>query len=1043
MSCAVTYSFRKTGLFLLLSLLSTFLYAAEMPDHVPGRLLAIPKQGADAARVAATLAGHRAKIHHQIASLGIQVLDVPEESSAPVIESLKNSGLFEIVERDYYAHTAAATTVVPNDTSYSNQWYLPQISAPQAWAISTGSASVVVAVVDSGVDGAHHDLASKLAPGWNFLTSSSTTTDALGHGTAVAGVVAAASNNGAGIAGVSWNSRIMPLVVVDTTGYASYSNIAAAIQYAADNGASVVNVSLGGTSSSSVLQSAVDYAWSKNVVVFAAAMNDSNTSPSYPAACNHAVAVSATDSTDALATYSNYGSWIALSAPGSNIFTTTVGGGYGYWYGTSFASPIATGVAALALAVNPTLTAPALVTLLEQNSDDLGAAGFDSYFGWGRVNAFKAVTAAQPHPVVTTAPLTASLTAGQAQQFTATVTGTTNTAVTWSLNPAVGSISSTGLYTAPASFAQTQTVTVIATGTGGITASSTVTLTPITLSLSPKTASLSAGQTQQFTATVTGSANTIVTWSISPQVGTISSLGLYTAPTTVSSAQTVTVTASGASGVAGSSTVSIAPTVTSNAGTSFTPIRVNAGGASYTDTTGLTWAADYGFTGGNTWFNAGTVPNNPAPVVYQTCRYGTFSYNFTLPNGNYTVALKFAEPSLSGAGKRLFNVALNGTTILNNFDVYAAAGGMMIAVDRSFPVTVTNGQVNLQFQQGPADWPMVSGIQIVQAAQAVFTPIRVNASGPAYTDPVGQIWSADTDYSGGNTWSTQSNITGTTTPTLYQTCRWGAFSYAFNVPNGNYVLNLKFAEISLTGAGQRQFNVSLNGWRVLNNFDIYAAAGGAMIAVDKSFPVTVTNGQINLQFAQGAVNWPLVSAIEIVSANVTTLPPSTILVNASGPAYTDSKGQQWQADIGYTGGNTWSNTGKITGTADPTLYQTCRWGDFTYGFLVPNGSYTVTLKFAEISRTAAGQRQFNVAINAATVLTNFDIIAAAGAPMTAIDKTFQVTVTNGQIVLEFTTGNADLPLVNAIDIAPAAAKTSTNQIVLPPGDTLRGTRERR
>ena len=566
MNCVATCNFRKTGLLIFaLYLLPAVVCAAGAPDHVTGRLLAIPRHEVDVTQLARVLTLHGAKIHKQLSPLGLQILDVPEEASAAAMEGLKQSGMFEIVERDYYAHTAATSAVIPNDPSYVNQWYLPQISAPQAWAITTGTASIVVAVIDSGADGTHPDLAGKLAPGWNFLTNNANTSDAVGHGTAVAGIIGAASNNNGGIAGVSWNSQIMPLVVVDATEYASYSNIAAAIQYAVDNGAKVINISLGGTSASSTLQSAVDYAWSHNVVVFAPAMNDSSSSPNYPAACNHAVAVSATDSTDSIATYSNYGGWIALSAPGSNIFTTTMGGGYGYWYGTSFASPIAAGVAALALSVNPSLTAQAMVTLLEQNTDDLGTAGFDPYYGWGRVNAYKAATAALPPAAVTVTPNTASLNAGQSQQFTATVTGATNTAVSWSINPALGTISASGIYTAPASLTVSQKVTVTALAAGGASASGSVTLVPVVITTAPLTANLNAGQTKQFSATVTGSSNTAVSWSVNPAVGAISSSGLYTAPASVTSAQTISVIATGLGGVTATSTVSLAPIAVASA----------------------------------------------------------------------------------------------------------------------------------------------------------------------------------------------------------------------------------------------------------------------------------------------------------------------------------------------------------------------------------------------------------------------------------------------------------------------------------------------
>ena len=174
---------------------------------------------------------------------------------------------------------------------------------------------------------------------------------------------------------------------------AAYSDIAEAIQYAADRGVRVINISIGGAVQSPTLQSAVDYAWNKGALIFASAMNNSAPDPYYPAACNHVMAVSATDSSDHLASFSNYGNWIAISAPGVGILTTVNGGGYAYWFGTSFSSPIVAGVAALSLAVNPALTNIELVTILAKSADDIGPPGYDTSFGWGRVNALNAVTA--------------------------------------------------------------------------------------------------------------------------------------------------------------------------------------------------------------------------------------------------------------------------------------------------------------------------------------------------------------------------------------------------------------------------------------------------------------------------------------------------------------------------------------------------------------------------------------------------------------------------------------------------------------------------
>lgn len=371
--------------------------AAGIADHVPGRLLVKPMESADSATVDSVLRVRGAAIRRRVPALGIHVVDVPESSSGAIADSLKKTGLFEYVEPDYYAHTGGAAET-PNDPAYISQWHLQKIGGPTAWTLNTGSPSVVVAVIDSGVYAEHPDLAGKLVAGWSFTDSSGNTADVLGHGTAVAGTLAAATNNGIGVAGVSWGSLIMPLVVVDSSNYAAYSDIASAIQYAADHGVRIVNISVGGPNASAALQSAVNYAWNKGALIFASAMNESTTAPYYPAACTHVVAVTASDSYDRLATFSNYGNWVTLAAPGTNILTTMNGGGYGYWNGTSFASPIAAGVAALVLATNPKLTNQELLAVLTATADDIGDPGFDSSFGWGRINAARAVRAVEPLP---------------------------------------------------------------------------------------------------------------------------------------------------------------------------------------------------------------------------------------------------------------------------------------------------------------------------------------------------------------------------------------------------------------------------------------------------------------------------------------------------------------------------------------------------------------------------------------------------------------------------------------------------------------------
>ena len=361
-------------------------------DHVLNRLVVQRRNGASPAAANQALASNGAWIVSQIPHINVLVIQVPEPAADRVAAALERSGQFTFVEKDFIAKVSATT---PTDPSFGSQWHLSTIQAPSAWDFSKGASSITIGMIDSGVETSHPDLAGKLVPGWNFITGNSTIVDNTGHGTATAGTAAAATNNGIGVAGVGWANSIMPLVVVDSTDTASYSNMANAITYAADHGARVVNMSLAGSSGSSTLQSAITYAWNKGTIVVASAGNYSTSNLYYPAACDYAVAVSATDSTDALASFSNYGSWIDLAAPGVSVLTTSTGGSYAYWSGTSFSAPIVAGVAGLVLGAKPSLSAASLVSLLEQNADDLGSTGFDNSYGYGRVNAYRAVVAAQ------------------------------------------------------------------------------------------------------------------------------------------------------------------------------------------------------------------------------------------------------------------------------------------------------------------------------------------------------------------------------------------------------------------------------------------------------------------------------------------------------------------------------------------------------------------------------------------------------------------------------------------------------------------------
>ena len=291
----------------------------------------------------------------------------------------------DLVEENLFV----APSQVPNDQYYGFQWHLKKIGAPDAWNVSQGDSNTVIAVLDSGVDSSHADLAPRLLSGWNFYDNNNDTTDLTGHGTAVAGVAAAVTNNSIGIASIAWQSSLLPVRVTDPSGYASYSMLSQGLVYAAERGAKVAVVSFG-IYGGSALSSAAKYFMDKGGLVFAAGGNTGAYvwDPDNP----YIVSVAGTTSDDT--SWGSYGSYIDLSAPCSAIYTTIKGGGYGNVGGTSFSAPLAAGLAALVFSANPSLTPIQVEQVLESTAADLGEPGYDQHYGWGRINASYALRTA-------------------------------------------------------------------------------------------------------------------------------------------------------------------------------------------------------------------------------------------------------------------------------------------------------------------------------------------------------------------------------------------------------------------------------------------------------------------------------------------------------------------------------------------------------------------------------------------------------------------------------------------------------------------------
>ncbi|MFD3258467.1 S8 family peptidase [Paenibacillus lentus] len=294
---------------------------------------------------------------------------------------------------------AADTPEIPNDMLFSEyQWNLPIIETNRGWKLSKGSNDVIVAVVDTGVDLYHPDLQGRLLKGYNVVAPDEEPVDDVGHGTHVAGIISANVNNGEGIAGMMWGGKILPVKALDKSGSGTTYSVAQGIIWAADNGAKVINLSLGNYADAQFLHEAIKYAYDKDVVLVAATGNDNTERPGYPAAYPEVLSVSATDYNLQKASFSNYGDYVDVVAPGESIASTYPDNQYAALSGTSMASPHVAALAALIRSVNPDLKNTEVMDIIRNNVIDLGDPGHDNLYGHGQIDVYAALEAAGGSP---------------------------------------------------------------------------------------------------------------------------------------------------------------------------------------------------------------------------------------------------------------------------------------------------------------------------------------------------------------------------------------------------------------------------------------------------------------------------------------------------------------------------------------------------------------------------------------------------------------------------------------------------------------------
>ena len=407
------------------------------PKYVPGEIIVKFKPGVSDKAIGDWNQRRECSVLSTSKSAGFKRLKIANRKTVEeMVEIYKRNPNVEYAEPNYIAHAFWT----PNDPYYTYQWHLDNagyggINMESAWDITTGDPNVIVAVIDTGVAYEDYeefvdnpgrskdywityqrapDLAdTNFVAGYDFVNDDDHPNDDEGHGTHVAGTIAQSTNNSIGIAGVAFDTSIMPIKVLDNSGSGTYADIADGIYFAADNGAKIINMSLGGASGSITLENAVAYAYGKGVTIICASGNDgSATTVSYPAAYDaHCIAVGATRYDEAAAYYSNGGPSLDLTAPGGNITVDQNEDGFadgvlqqtfgdnptdwGYWFyqGTSMAAPHVSGVVALfiAHAVATTPTPDEIREALQSTAEDKGPSGWDSEYGWGIVDAYAAL----------------------------------------------------------------------------------------------------------------------------------------------------------------------------------------------------------------------------------------------------------------------------------------------------------------------------------------------------------------------------------------------------------------------------------------------------------------------------------------------------------------------------------------------------------------------------------------------------------------------------------------------------------------------------
>ncbi len=775
------------------------------------------------------LTQNRLQVRWYIDGIRVYVVGVAPGRVERKVAALNRLPQVEYAERDYIVQGE----LTPTDPDYSNPAlvYAPQIiNAPAAWDVTTGSNSVIVAVLDTGISLSHPEFSGRIVACQDgasqpdicdFINNDSTPQDDHGHGTHVAGIVAAAMNNGLGTTGIAPGVRILPVKVLNNAKSGSWSQIASGINYAVSHGASIINMSLGGTTTSSTLLNAVRSAYANNVFMAVAAGNDGADYPFFPAYYPETMSVMATNNTDGRWSLSNFGSTLDIGAPGfaiwNTFWTSSNPDSYQTQSGTSMAAPHVAALAALIRTVRSGLAIEDVRAIIQQSAVDLGDPGWDVYYGWGRINAAAALQTSQ-----TWVTFTPTFTPTPTPTITNTPTRTpTNTPTP---TPTIG---------APPTNTPTNTSTntPVPTNTPTPTWTHTPTWTPT------NTPAPYLQRVNVAGASYTDSVGQV--WA-ADKAWAVGSWG-YT------------------SGTNKSSTTAVNNTVDDLLYQKYKEI-----------------AGEYRFTVANGNYNvqlkfAEFVATKSTDRIMQITMEGvvveTALNPYVLVGKNTALDKNYTVTVNDGVLNIIF--AKSGSSryspIVSAIEVKAATPPTP---------TPTHTPTNTPCPLCPTATPTFTSTPTHTPTPTPTSPPysqRVNSGGTTFTDSTGQSWAADKafvtgswGYSTGSAKSSSNAVANTVDDLLYQKYREIAGEYKFTVPNGTYLVTLKYAEFVYTSG--RSMKITMESTVVENSLSVYAAVG-LNAAYDKTYTVTVTDGVLNIAFAKasGSTRTPAISAIWVRS----------------------------------------------------------------------------------------------------------------------------------------------------------------------------------